>query len=491
MKWLSSLIALGAFAAGRSVSFAAETDLVDGQALAPAGLVKYWQCPVPVLADESMTHLFLEDAMLYALTDTGAVYAIDADVGLVLWSSSVAEPPHRAFRPCHSLTQTPTGNPLTYVASSTNVSAFHRRTGRLEARMHLNFTAAGPPLVDSKGIYIGSVNNRYLALRPVHQGLMVLEPKKKGLKWYAVIVMNDGNRLYHEAKTLNEARAWQKDWVDRLGGPQLERKAAIMQWQIDTGGNVKARPAVVEGIAYIPSDDGQLIACDLSKKTKVWGVKVPGEILVDPLIGKGMVYFATTARCIYGVDRANGSTQWQCYVPVPLKRSGYLTKTLIYQPGEPTGIFAVDPVSGKLRWTVGQASDFLAEQGDTTYLFESGQAILQVETKTGELIRAIPCPDAALSVGNTRDTTIYLAGYDGRLMCIRPKDVPYLRRAQFEAAMRGLPEPKKKDEVAKVDKAPKEVQDTDVPGRRVADDPLRSRSALTPAVNPNPPGSRR
>jgi len=439
MRWISTLATALAFSVGRGVSAAPNADLVEAAVLASADLIKYWQCPVPLRPDEALSRIYLEDENLYAVSDAGVVYAIDADVGLIRWSVPIAEPPSQVFRPCHA---TPADAneivpPETYVASTSHLRVFHRRTGKLLGEMKLTFNPAGPPIADSQAIYIGSVNSRFYALKPIREGLTVLAPKKQGRKWFAIIMLPDGKRLYHEADSLAKVREWQRVWVEKLGGLQLERKAPLRLWQIDTEGNVKCQPAVVGRIAYIPSDGGRLFACGLANKRKKWSVTLPGGIFGKPLVGKRSVYVATAARSVYAMDRLDGTRRWKCHIPVPFKRNGYLTARLIYQPGEPAGIYAIDPKSGARKWSFDQASHFLAERGDRVYLFTPGQAIHQVDAKTGQAVTSMPCPAATLCVGNTRDETLYLAADDGRLMCIRPKGVPYLRRAKFERAAGG------------------------------------------------------
>jgi len=486
MRWITPVMAALVLGGGGRVEGAPAQDLVSRAALAPAELDKYWQCPIPLRGGEGLSALYLEDENLYAVTDLGTVYAIDADVGLVRWSAFVADPPFEVFRPCHAMSKGAAHTMETCIASPKGLLVLHRRTGRLLIRMKLPFTASGPPISDGKSVYIGSVNNRYYALRPVREGVVLLEPKKKGLKWYGVIVLVDGKRLYHEAESLAKVREWQQGWLERLGGSHAEHRAAMMRWQIDTEGNVRGRPVVVDRIAYIPSDGGKLFAVSLYNKRKVWDVKTSGGIFADPLVGGGMVYAASTDRSLYAVDRIHGTRQWQCHVPSIIKRSGYITEKLIYLPGEPTGVHAVEPAAGKLLWSFEHALDFLAELKESVCLFEPGEAIQQVDIETGELIRAIPCPTASLSVGNTRDATMYIASRDGRLMCIRPEGVPYLRRAKFEAAAATT---------APSTTAPASGQDakTQTGIGKIGDqtdDPLRSRSKLRPAVNPKPPGGR-
>jgi len=489
MRWISAASMVIGALAGPVGGAATDADLIEAGALAPADLIKYWQCPVPLKPGEKITSLHLEDETVYAITDHGAIYVIDADVGLVRWSAVVAEPPFQLFPPTHPVTEG--GKPTTevYVTSPTRLCVFHRFTGRLLSDQKLPFTASGPAVSDGRSVYLGSVNARYCSLKPVSDAVTLLEPTQKGVKRYAVVILPDGKRLGGEAPTLAKAREWQESMVARLGGLQSERKTAIMRWMIDTEGTVVARPAVVVTrtlpdnrvvyIGYVPSDGGKLFAVNLESKTKVWEASAAGAVLTTPLVGKGMVCFAGMDRSVYGVDRLQGVRQWQCYLPVPLRRTGVLTDKVLYQPGDPSGVYAIDPVTGKLLWSCERASEYVAEQDGSVYLFDPAKAIVQLEATTGREIRVMPCPDATLSVANTRDTTLYFAEPLGRLMCVRPKGVPYLRRSKFDAALAGAFEPKG----ATTQQASTRRATATGPEAAGPDDPLRSRSAIPPAVN--------
>jgi len=496
MRWISPAVVTWVLAAGWGVSVGKEGDLVDTEALAPAGLVKYWQCSVPLKTNEALDRVSLEDETLYVLTDLGALYAVDARVGLVRWGSPIAEPPFRVFRPCHVMVGDTNAPRRTVVVSSVHLMLFHPRTGRLMAKLKLPFTPAGPPVAVGKDVYVGSVNSRYYALRPVEMRISRSTPKKKtdvrGRGWYGEI-QRPGERLFAEADNSGKVREWQRDALERFGETASDHRALVVRWHIDTGGNVKGRPAVadfdslgnviapgprarvptapiprekdkrkakgqaeaesasaiIDQVAFIPSDGGKLFACRLAKKRRVWFADVPGEILVDPLIGSGMVYFASTGRSVYAVNLVNGRYRWQCHLPSALKRRGFLTPRRLYQPAEPTGVYAIDPMTGKLNWTFDQATHFLAEQADVVYLFEPGRSIHQIDAKTGKALRSLECPAATCCAGNTRDTTVYVASRDGRLMCLRPKGTPYLRRAEFDKVLAGSRAPESADEPAK------------------------------------------
>ncbi len=429
----SGVVALAVLAAGASQA-TGEADLVAPAELGPAGLVKYWQCPIPLPQSERMPRLYLEEEHLYAITDRGAVYAIDADIGLVRWSVPVAEPPYRVFRPCHPTSKEPDEQRYTCLAGTTHLLIVNRRTGRYVGRMRLPFAASCPPMAVGKTLFIGSVNGRYCALRAVARGLVAPEPKQKkdGGKWLGFVLLPGGKRYHKEGGTREEVRKWQEDQLERLGGPQDDRKVALIRWRLDTKGNVRSRPAVADGVAYVPSDGGTVFACELENKSKEWVFETVGGVVAAPLIDRERVYIASLGGNVYAVGRGDGKPRWQCRLQTSLKRTGHLTGKLLYQPGEPTGVYAIDPKTGTLRWVCKQARYFLAEHDDAVFLLEPGRAIHQVYLETGETVRSMPAPSATVCVGNVRDATLYVASEDGRVMCIRPKDVPYLRRAEFD-----------------------------------------------------------
>lgn len=416
----------------------APDDLIPAAALDEAKLAKYWQCPIPLEPGEQITELFLLDEMLYASTTLGVLFAIDADVGLVRWSIPVVEPPFKIFRPCHPVATTLADRMRTVVASPMTIKVVQRLTGKLLAEMEPTVTPSGSPVADEDSIYIGTVTDRFVSLRVVNEGIYAPTPRKKGLKYYAIIMLPEGERFYYESESLAEARQWQREWMERLGGRQPERKTAIRRWQFGTEGNVIGQPILSKRVAIVASDGGAIFAVGLYKRTLEWKQRVPGGILAAPLLGMGNVYVATNERSIYAFDESRGTKRWQCLVPTPILRNGCLTKKMLYYPAEPQGLFAVDPKTGQHVWTFDQGREFLAEHKDSAFVFEPGQAIHQIDVTSGELIRSIPCPEATVGVSNARDETMYVCSPGGRLMCIRPENVPYLRRAQFDLAMQGV-----------------------------------------------------
>jgi len=100
-----------------------------------------------------------------------------------------------------------------------------------------------------------------------------------------------------------------------------------MKWKFSTKGDVSARPAVVDGVAYFPDWGGYLWAVNAATGKAIWGKKV-GSYVTDPATGKSytsLVYARATPAVANGV----------VYIGLE-KASGYF--------------LAIEAATGKLLW---------------------------------------------------------------------------------------------------------------------------------------------
>lgn len=101
----------------------------------------------------------------------------------------------------------------------------------------------------------------------------------------------------------------------RLGeASQLKKK-----WAFTTGGDVSARAAVVEGVAYFPDWGGNLWAVDAKKGTKVWGhqfsdygLAANTQSRTSPAVVDGVVYVGTQEGAwLLAIEAASGKLLWK------------------------------------------------------------------------------------------------------------------------------------------------------------------------------------
>src|SRR6476661_8613562 len=88
-------------------------------------------------------------------------------------------------------------------------------------------------------------------------------------------------------------------------------KFSKMKWSFHTGGMVIASPAVVDGTAYIGSDDGNLYAVDTASGKEKWKLAVHSRVPSSAAVTGGTVYFGAYDGNFYAVDAAAGKVKWK------------------------------------------------------------------------------------------------------------------------------------------------------------------------------------
>ena len=91
------------------------------------------------------------------------------------------------------------------------------------------------------------------------------------------------------------------------------------KWIFTTGGDVSARAAVVQGVAYFPDWGGNLWAVDANRGTKIWGVQLSSYGLATgavsrttPAVVNGVVYLGSQAGGYFlAIDARSGKLIWK------------------------------------------------------------------------------------------------------------------------------------------------------------------------------------
>lgn len=75
------------------------------------------------------------------------------------------------------------------------------------------------------------------------------------------------------------------------------------RWLVETDRGVWAEPAVVEGIAYVPSIDQHLYAIDIETGENVWTLNLEGAMAASPVYGgDGSLFIGTIGRRVFEVS---------------------------------------------------------------------------------------------------------------------------------------------------------------------------------------------
>ncbi len=139
-------------------------------------------------------------------------------------------------------------------------------------------------------------------------------------------------------------------------------------WRIETGGQISASPAIMDGTLYVGNNDGALYAIDVTSGEVLWKAHVPNPLMSDPLVygdvvivGEGDPTSRTSSpsepvmvgqgpSALIAFDRSSGTIRWQ----TPLSGSAMPTPAIIggiLVNHDGAGyINGLDPATGKKRY---------------------------------------------------------------------------------------------------------------------------------------------
>ena len=70
-------------------------------------------------------------------------------------------------------------------------------------------------------------------------------------------------------------------------------------WSYNTGNQVESSPAVISGVVYVGSDDGNVYALNASDGTTIWTYGTTDLVDSSPAIANGVVYVGSVDKSIY------------------------------------------------------------------------------------------------------------------------------------------------------------------------------------------------
>ncbi len=191
--------------------------------------------------------------------------------------------------------------------------------------------------------------------------------------------------------TLTHAGAYQSP------GAQVE---GVKKWQFHTDGYVFSTPAVVDGVAYFGSSDGNLYAVESGAGTQKWKFATGSRVNASPAVADGRVYFSSYDGFFYAVDAKTGQLRWKFQTRGERRFAGkHLHGSLpaAETMPDPWDFYLSSPGVWKGRVYFGSGDG-------NVYALDSSSGALRWKFKTGDVVHASP----ALS-----DGVVFIGSWDG------------------------------------------------------------------------------
>ncbi len=213
-----------------------------------------------------------------------------------------------------------------------------------------------------------------------------------------------------------------KDWNMFLADPQHSGVGAGPQnltllWKFQAGGQIVSNPAVVNGVAYFGSTDGNVYAVDAVQGTQKWAFQTGFAMVSSPAVVDGKVYTGADSGSVYCLDAATGKQVWKAFAGnitnnilgsqsggVPYSRSSpVVVNNKVYVGSLDKNVYCFSATSGSTIWTrptngiiratvtvvdnavyVGACSSASGQAGNGT--------LFKLEESSGNIIWQIPIP---------------------------------------------------------------------------------------------------
>jgi len=146
----------------------------------------------------------------------------------------------------------------------------------------------------------------------------------------------------------------------------LDARSGRPRWQLQTGGAVRARPAISNGSVFVQSDDGNLYKLNARTGRKEWSVRVMEKPFERPsmddkktryenfasavTISDGQLYLGTHDGHVLALDPADGSRRWDFAARDSVVSTPLAAGRRIYFGSFDGFVYALDAGSGALVW---------------------------------------------------------------------------------------------------------------------------------------------
>jgi outer membrane protein assembly factor BamB len=148
--------------------------------------------------------------------------------------------------------------------------------------------------------------------------------------------------------------------VNSVGSLQLKWKNSIGAY---TGGfGFHSSPAVVNGVIYFGSDDGNVYALNASTGATLWSVATGSEVRSSPAVANGVVYTASSGAmlippAVFALNANTGAPLWSYLTAQNVVSSPAVVNGVVYiASGDPTSgsgtVYALNASTGALLWSL-------------------------------------------------------------------------------------------------------------------------------------------
>ena len=207
--------------------------------------------------------------------------------------------------------------------------------------------------------------------------------------------------------------------VNSVGGLQLLWKNPIGKYQ----NAIESSPAVVNGVIYFGSDDGNVYALNASTGAKLWSFSTgsAAALYVSPAVANGVVYIGSFDANMYALNASMGTKLWSYNTGGAVSSSPAVVNGVVYFGSTDSNVYALNAGTGAKLWSYATGTEILDTSpvvaNGVVYFGSEESHVYALNAGTGVVLwsSAISMNSSSPAVANG---VVYIGSADGNLYAL-------------------------------------------------------------------------
>lgn len=186
-------------------------------------------------------------------------------------------------------------------------------------------------------------------------------------------------------------------------------------------GGFEATAAIVDGVIYVGSFDGNLYALSLADGVEKWKFHTELGFKAAPAVRDGVVYIGDVDGKFYAIDAAGGKEKWAVASGAEINAGANFYRDHVLFTSQDGGFYCLQPNDGKLVWkytidNMIQCSPTVVE--NRGFLAGCDGKLHVVDLDKGEAAALVDIGDPTLSTPAALGDTVYFGTQGGRFLAV-------------------------------------------------------------------------
>jgi outer membrane protein assembly factor BamB len=201
--------------------------------------------------------------------------------------------------------------------------------------------------------------------------------------------------------------------INNVGGLKLQWKNPIGT----SSSSTQSSPAVVNGVVYFGSDDGNLYALNASTGAELWSFKTGSNVISSPAVANGVVYVGSNDGNVYALNATTGAKLWSLFAGGVIS-SPAVANGVVYI-GADNSVYALNGTTGAPLWSYRTGNEvvsspavangvvYIGSFDDNVYALAASTGTKLWSYTTGNFVESSPAVASGVVYVGSDDHNVY------------------------------------------------------------------------------------